>query len=494
MEMELLWQPYRFFPYEKSLATREVEALLEPIRVQETPLGLQVKTSKGVERAMQLTYFRSLVANGVEHRTKQSLLEATAVGESGNRQGTRYSVHGFHEYKGKFNPQVARAVLHTFQLPKNARVLDPFCGSGTTLIECSHLGIRSVGTDINPLAAFIAQAKGDALRIAADNLLDAHERATKAAKKSRAQTVSSDVRTQYLSEWFTPEVLSQIERLRVAIELEPDARVARILKVFVSDLLRDHSLQEPADLRIRRRKTPLPEESIIVAFDKKGRYELSKLASVQRLLSNIGTVEVLNADSKQLTHASKTKFDAVITSPPYATALPYIDTHRLSLVWLGLCQPANIFRMQSELTGSREAYNGEKQRWEESLFKNTETLPAMAHQFCKGLSSRLNDVDGFRRRAVPLLLYRYLSHMRQTFAELKSVMKPNGSVGLVIGHNHTNLGGERIDIDTPELLATLASSVGFTDIERRILETYQRYGIHAKNAVSKEELLIFRHP
>ena len=92
------------------------------------------------------------------------------------RQATRYSVHGLHEYKGKFNPQVAKALLNIFGVRSGGRVLDPFCGSGTTLVECTHADVLGLGIDINPFAVFLANAKLRALTTPVAELRGAEQR------------------------------------------------------------------------------------------------------------------------------------------------------------------------------------------------------------------------------------------------------------------------------------------------------------------------------
>src|SRR5260370_3030796 len=84
-------------------------------------------------------------------------------------------------------------------------------------------------------------------------------------QKSRQQSVPPDERLTYLGKWFPSETLRVLELLRISV-LENGGVAANILLSLVSDLLRDYSLQEPSDLRIRRRICPLPDEPFIVAF------------------------------------------------------------------------------------------------------------------------------------------------------------------------------------------------------------------------------------
>lgn len=87
-----------------------------------------------------------------------------------------------------------------------------------------------------------------------------------------------------------------------------------------------------------------------------------------------------------------------ITSPPYATALPYIDTQRISLVWLGLCFPSNINTLEASLIGSREVIRTEKQKWESSFINNNENLPKTIYDLVNTMAESLDEKDGFRKK------------------------------------------------------------------------------------------------
>jgi len=499
-ELTLLWPGYRLFPYERRLALREAAALLTPREGPcESHRGVRVLTDHArVPAAYFLTYFSQVHQNGNVVPTIQALIEKS--GSNGNgigKQITRYSVHGLHEYKGKFNPQVAHAILNCFRLPANARVLDPFCGSGTTLVESSQKNVRAVGFDLNPLAVYVAQTKLAALRTPADAVEKILGRVIASARKRRSTTRSDgSTRITYLKSWFDGAILSEIEGLRQAIdETDSPGAVARILKVIISDQLRDFSFQDPMDLRIRRRTTPLPSTSFLEVFEGKARSFVSRLSGVQGILGNVAVSKVLRLDSTAMSEGQFKrlgKFDAVISSPPYATALPYIDTQRLSLVWLGLCEPSDIMRLQAGLTGSREFYKQQKTEWRARLLANAGSLPKVSHAFCLSLQGALTAEDGFRRQAVPSLLYRYLVGMQQVLHALFRLTNARAQAAFIVGHNHTILGGHRFDIDTPSLIEGLMHGTGFRNVERLPLETYQRYGIHYKNAVSKEELILFQ--
>jgi site-specific DNA-methyltransferase (cytosine-N4-specific) len=189
----------------------------------------------------------------------------------------------------------------------------------------------------------------------------------------------------------------------------------------------------------------------------------------------------------------KGTFDFAITSPPYATALPYIDTQRLSLVWLGLLDPISIRSADERLIGSREVTKSGLNSLHQDLNKNSSTLPEEVIEYCKLLQRHLSEKDGFRRQAVPALLYRYFSNMAYTFVTVKNAMRPGGIYALVVGTNRTTLGGTQFNIDTPIYLAEIAQHHGWSIDEMLPLETYKRYGLHVANAVQNETLIVMKN-
>ena len=357
-----------------------------------------------------LTYFSRVTTPHERFSTLQHELEDShrRVAGIGKRQATRYSVHGLHEYKGRFNPQIVRFLLNYLSTSSKPKVLDPFCGSGTTVVEATLRGMQAVGIDANPLASFLSNAKVAALTMSAEDIEAALKVVLKAAKRKSTFTLKSDARTNYLEKWFTPEVLILIERLRIIIR-QKAGRAESILLALVSDLLREYSLQEPSDLRIRRRISPFPREPFLSLFETKSKAFIRNLIAAQEVTGILETnSRAFVDDSRRLrrqtaNNGAHSLYDLVITSPPYATALPYIDTQRLSLVWLGLSSVKEIRSLEAFAVGSREFY-GNAREWEARLKENADSLPADLSTFCRRLHAAVSAGDGFRRRAMPALV------------------------------------------------------------------------------------------
>lgn len=495
-EINIYWRDYKYFPYEKKLAIREVETLLSPSNLSVGKKKITLTSALSIANIEDLVYFSHADIDNQSIETRQNKAEQKNSGRS-KRQNTRYSVHGLHEYKGKFNPQVVRSLFNIYNISNNSRVLDPFCGSGTTLIEAAHIGAEAIGTDINPLAVYIANTKIQSLGIHWSQIQKAFGQFLQLYINERSNYTLSNEKPErivYLKKWFPKEILLDIECLRNLSENIPICK--NLVLVVISNLLRDYSHQEPKDLRIRRRKSPFPEKPLIEELKTKMDSIVEAIKDFQDkfgiIQSNNRAVntDINNCNSKDIPDSS---VDFAITSPPYATALPYIDTQRLSLVWLSMVESSEIKNLETELIGSREfRVKSEQNDWNSFLVENSKQLPENVHLFCLNLYNKLNSNDGFRKRAVPSLLYRYFFQMKNMFEKVGQKLKPDCHFALIVGHNHTTIGGSRTDIDTPELLVKIAKSVGLELTENTPLEVYHRYGINSQNAVNKESLIVFK--
>ncbi len=495
MDIAIKKFPYRYMEYEKVMMKREIEIMFPnaiPLLDQREPVIANLE-EEDFSKLQWLTFISEYKIGEEWHETYQCRVERDDTLKVA-KQHTRYSTHGIHEYKGKFNPQIVHCMINLFGINEDSNVLDPFNGSGTTILECAHLGIHAEGTDINPMACFISNAKIDALSIdvtAAKECTDDFFESYKGPRDSKKD--SDDLRIEYLKKWIPEETLNILEDVRAFADKQEKGLQSLIL-TLTSDLIRDYSYQEPFDLRIRRRKTPMPETPLLQVLRENIEKNLRKIEEIQLCLGPIKTEnKAINCDIKITNPFGSALFDAALTSPPYVTALPYIDTQRISLVWLGLCGADEIRDLEASLIGSREMLYKEKLAWNENMANNEAKLPEELYSLVCEMRLSLSDSDGFRKQAVPVLLYRYLSDMKSMFLNVSKMLKTGAPYALIVGHNKTTLGGKQFFLNTPELLAKLAQSCGWIIEEIIPLETYKRYGINSKNAIGEESMIVLRN-
>jgi len=111
----------------------------------------------------KLAYFDSLKFNGSLHHTHQYFL-SKVNGAIATNSGKGYMTHWIYPYKGKFHPQMIRALINIMGIKEGQKLLDPMTGSGTVNVEASLMGIDSVGVDCLPIAVLITKVKTGLLK------------------------------------------------------------------------------------------------------------------------------------------------------------------------------------------------------------------------------------------------------------------------------------------------------------------------------------------
>ncbi len=266
---EAKWASYRLFPYEKALALREAAALggTSAAPSEEGVTVPDAHTRTIVERA---TYFGSVTTGHDRTPTRQASTEslhAAVRGVEQRRQATRFGLHGIHEYKGKFNPQLVRSLMNVVDVDADL-LIDPFCGSGTSLIEAGRLGVHAIGVDRSPIAVLLARAKtaaliapdipavrdrfGKLVRSVADEMKEAQQVETVGAL---ADLFSPDTES-YLRDWFPQESLAAVVVALRRLQTDQADPAVALARVALSAILRAVSYQLPEDLRVRRRPEP----------------------------------------------------------------------------------------------------------------------------------------------------------------------------------------------------------------------------------------------
>ena len=151
--------PYRLWPFEARLRRDEISAVLNGnVKVARDGSATADVESFALPDLRRLTFTHHVgSSDGLGFRTWQGLLENGDAKVEAARKDPKYATHGLHPYKGKFYPQLAKALLNIAQVPQGATVLDPYCGSGTVLLESQLNGYQAVGFDVNPVAVLLAR-------------------------------------------------------------------------------------------------------------------------------------------------------------------------------------------------------------------------------------------------------------------------------------------------------------------------------------------------
>jgi hypothetical protein len=189
--------------------------------------------------------------------------------------------------------------------------------------------------------------------------------------------------------------------------------------------------------------------------------------------------------------------DCVVTSPPYATALPYIDTDRLSLLSvMGLTSPVRS-KLEQSLAGSREITRGLKDHFETELHRPNakDQLPSSVVECIRRIDvANKEDTVGFRRANMAALLWRYFIDMRNNLSQVTHVLKPGGKAFYVVGDSRTKAGNEWVAIETCRHIASIGEMTGLTFKGTLSIDVTTENYKHVKNAITENQILTFEKP
>ncbi len=506
-------------PFERQLALQELQALTGASAIPVDGDSVTASTfsvAKTVDAdylRRSLTYWRS-VADGLTVQLRNEATSLVALNGASAKELTqracalvpsklpkrrclRYATHGLHEYRGKFFPQLVRALINVARLPENAIVLDPMCGSGTTLVEARLAAKRCYGLDMNPLSVFVSGVKCEALTLRASELTEAYDtmletiEGQSGAQHERPTRFSANDRS-YLARWFDQTVLAELNCVESAIRHIPARQLRDFYYVCLSNILRAVSWQKNDDLRVRREISYSPPGTATARFLAEA---LRSTKTVAAFLAERGSITarshfVREADARMATKALPQllgKVDAVITSPPYATALPYIDTDRLNLIYLGLLPRKEHRDLDMMMIGNREITTRRRaELW--SYYQAKKALLPRQTQLLIERVDQLNKAKptGFRRRNLSALLSKYFFDMRKTLQQTLAFLRPGAPMFLVIGNNRTVAGGEPVEIRTADHLGAIAESIGFRPVDKLPMEMLASRDIFRKNAMRSE--------
>lgn len=249
-------------------------------------------------------------------------------------RGVRDHVHGFHSYPARLHPHTAARLIEALSSPRGL-VVDPFCGSGTVLIEARRLGRRAIGIDLNPLAVRLSRFKLAPLPQAERQaLLEAAERVTDHAEERRLAAQGPTRR--YPPEQrqdFEVHVLLELDGLANGIKKEPPGPIRRALSLALSSVFSKVARDASPDAPGKR----LASGFTIRFFEARVGELVRQLAEYEALLpEGAPPANVREADARELGAMGLSNVELFVTSPPYPGVLDYAEYHRTRLRWLAL--------------------------------------------------------------------------------------------------------------------------------------------------------------
>ena len=274
------------------------------------------------------------VVSSGDARWRRILGEALAIPSDAD---ARALTHGFHSYPARFHPLLCRRLLAE-SAHAGTVVLDPFVGSGTTLVEAALRGATGRGVDANPLAVDLAALK--ATVVPAEARARLVERAAEVSARSlervkkRARSKSSGEEFDDPSRYM-PHIFRELVGLREEIDREPEPIRGALLLVLSSMVVKVS--RQRADTSGRTVERALGKGNPSRLFARKTE-ELARGMAAFAAAVPKGTPppDVRLGDARKLSHVADRSVDVILTSPPYLGTYDYAQQHERRFGWLGV--------------------------------------------------------------------------------------------------------------------------------------------------------------
>lgn len=411
-------------------------------------------------------------------------------------RGERYT-HLIHPYPAKLICHIPYFFLNTdYCCPKQGSVLDPFCGSGTVLLEAILSGRNAYGADANPLARKISRVKTTIINDTylyqvLDELL---------LEISEDKGVMSTCNDESLF-WYPPKTIITITKIINAIHRIKNPQIQEFFEICISSILKKISYADPrisVPVRVNADKFPpgsrLRENAIkhieditnldvlnlFTSICKSNIYRISTLSDACKGAS----ATICSEDARKLTFSignnkliEDESIDLILTSPPYAGAQKYIRASSLNLRWLCIADNQGIRSLKSQNIG-REDYRKSEISIPKTGIQDADYLLYVL--FSEGKCERAHIVSN------------YLNEMKIAIDESIRVLKHGGYFVMVIGNN-TVCGHE---FDTQAYLTEYMISKGLS-LEFKLIDDIKSYGLMTKrnktaSRISCEYVLVLR--
>ena len=413
--------------------------------------------------------------------------------------------HDWYRFVLSYPPHLVQTYLESFNLGPEDLVLDPFCGTGTTVVECKRLGIPSVGVEAHPFTAFAAEVKTDwspdpvALQNHAagvadkvlrelsrtgvpDTPLEAHD--SPVARHPALLALPKELSGLLLTDSISPRPLHKAVTLLRALGAERDDRFYshELLALASSVVFQSSNLVFGPEVGLGQIRRDAP---VVAPW----------LDVVNRMVSDLGAADshrltsarIIRADSREMgAFLPKQSVSAVITSPPYPNEKDYTRTTRLETVLLGFARSRDDLRAIKRTlvrSNTRSVYRDDT---DDTWVANHGEVGRIAREIERRRKA-LGKTSGFERM-YPRVARLYFGGMLRHLAGLRSVLKPGARLAYVVGDQASYL---RVMIRTGELISDIAKGLGYevegVDLFRTRLAT-------ATRAQLREEVVLLRWP
>ena len=268
------------------------------------------------------------------------------------KDNTKEFTHCFHSYPAMMIPQVARRLIDKYG-KKSKYLFDPYCGTGTSLVEANLKNINAIGTDLNPLARLIAKTKTNQINLQTLDLYlkDFNDKLFSYRFGLRDSLSIVFPEFQNINYWFSKDVQLKLSIIKEYIEKISDEAVQNFFKVAFSETVRESSWTKNSEFKLVRMSSIQLEKfqpDVFGIMEFKLSRNKSGLISYQNAKKNSANTNVYEFNTVKGVPPDilpENSVDLVVTSPPYGdsrTTVAYGQFSRLANQWMGYSEASQV--------------------------------------------------------------------------------------------------------------------------------------------------------
>lgn len=357
-----------------------------------------------------------------------------------NYRSTEQWTHGYHRYPAKFLPNVVKKLIESYA-QDNALIADLFSGCGTTLVESKVHGIKSIGTDINPIATLITRVK--TTPIMPSTLLTQYNNLVVQFNKFDESKLINITAHKRLDYWFRPEEKFKIAYLYQLVNNIQDITIKEFFFVAISHILKNcswwlQSSTKPQKDPNKRIANPFE------VFKAHCEYMMRGNKRFYDILYDKGFLNVecdIREEDARKTSINNDSVDIIITSPPYVTSYEYADIHQLTGYWM---------KYFSDIKSFRKLFIG-------TSYSGNNTIETSESKLGNKIVKELFE----RNKRIAFDVANYFSSMQLVAKEMFRILKKHGYACIVIGN--TTL--RDVHIKSSEVFYDFLTKAGFKKID-----------------------------
>jgi DNA modification methylase len=356
-------------------------------------------------------------------------------------------------HSAKFIPEIPRWAIKKYS-KEGDTILDPFVGSGTTLVEALFLGRSGLGIDHNPLARLISKVKTTPIN--ETKLITTQKRLINSLSTHATTDDSKIPDFRNRDFWFDHSASQAISMIRNKIMDVEDKDMRDFFTVVLSEIIQKVSKVAsgqilPAARKKQHEKPKVTREEVFLQFIKQLERDSTTIRELHKINSKYST-KIIGDDAREI--SLRGKINAIVTSPPYINAHHYIWTHKLRLLQLVLVNDKSRLDLMKKEIGteelSKEIYNSPQSFGIDELDEKILQIYDATFYKATGKQNALRSAS----------TYQYFVDMEKHFMQAYRLLDSGSKYCLVIGDNSIC----KVFIPTAKYLTMIAERMGFHKI------------------------------